>query len=337
MMPSDCRFLLILTAVFRHASAGGALAVFASAVSLAHADVVITFAESPVSVIRGAYLYRTGAGTRLHDDDVVETDAGQSAQLEDAAGTLIALGPKTQILLGTPLAPQPALKELARISMLNGWLKVSCTVSVAQHPPLSIELRRLIVEPAGDGAWSVVAMATTQHVGIFAETGNDTVVAQAPAQQSKQTLRAGQYLERSADEPLLAQSHPSVEFIGFIPPAFRDNLVGLSGRLENWHELPAPVRAVDYADVSDWLTSNVSGRGTFVKRFAPRLGSASFRSAVDAHLDVLPEWRPVLHPPPRASTVPRKRHSQALPATGVERGVDADDQDRTTSDGIDAH
>src|SRR6202000_2653710 len=123
------------------------------------------------------------------------------------------------------------------------------TARVAGQPPLSIELHGLNVEPAVDGAWSVVAKADAQRIGIFAETGNDTIVAHAIARDPKQILRAGQYLERNADGLPRVESRPSAEFVGAIPPAFRDALVGLSARLESTHELPAPVRAVDYADV----------------------------------------------------------------------------------------
>jgi hypothetical protein len=308
-----------------------------SVVPLVHADVVITFAEHSVSVIRGASLYRTGAGVKLRDDDIIETDAGQSAQLEDSAGTLIALGPHTQVLLAAPLLQQRAVVGSVRIAMLYGWLKVSCTSSIVRRPTLSIELHGLTFEPAGDGAWSVVAMANAQRIGVFAETGNGTLAARVTVREAKQPLRAGQYLERNTDGLLRVQSRPSAEFVGAMPPAFRDALVGLSDRQGSWHELPAPLRAVDYADISDWLASDVSMRGTFVKRFASRLKSASFRADIDAHLSVLPEWRPLLHPAPRVSTASRKRHTQALHGAGSERGANTDDEDETTPGDVDAH
>ncbi|NML29768.1 hypothetical protein [Paraburkholderia antibiotica] len=288
-------------------------------------------------MIRGAFLYRTGAGTNLRDDDIVETDAGQAAQLEDGAGTLIALGPRTRVLLRTTSAQQPAAAGPVRIAMLNGWLKAGSAVGVARQFPLSLEFRGLTIEPAGGRAWSVVAMVTDHRAGLFAETGDDAIAARAPAPQPERTLRAGQYLELNADELPRVQPRPSVEFVRGMPPVFRDPLVGQAGRLQSRHELPAPLRAVDFADVSDWLTSSVSERETFVRRFAPRLGSASFRAEVDAHSSDLPEWRPVLHPPPRASTVARKRRAQASPEAGSGSGVDTEYQNETTSGDVDAH
>lgn len=338
MMPSDRRFLAILASACVRTRAGGALGLFAAAVPLAHADAVIAFAESPVTVIRGASLYRTGVGAKLRDDDIIVTDAGKSAQIEDSAGALIALGPQTQALLKTPSAPQSAAAGPVRLTMLSGWLKVACTVSATAQPPLSIELRGLDIKPSSNGAWSVVAMATAERAAIFAESGDDAIVlARAPAQAPKQTLHAGQYLERHADEPLRAQARPSAEFLSAMPPGFRDALVGVAAHLASTHELAAALRPVDYADVSDWLTSSVSERGTFVKRFVPRLKTAAFRAQVDAHLGGLPEWRPILHPPPRPSSEPRKRPAQAPPTARPEPDADRPYRDKPTSDEDDAH
>ena len=79
-----------------------ALLTFAAPLAHAHAEVVLAFADGAVTVIRGASLYRANEGTRLAGDDIIETDAGKSAQLEDSAGTLVALGPQTRVLLGAP-------------------------------------------------------------------------------------------------------------------------------------------------------------------------------------------------------------------------------------------
>ncbi|RZF28428.1 hypothetical protein EVC45_17805 [Paraburkholderia sp. UYCP14C] len=337
MMPSDRRFLVMLASALLRVRVGGALALFASMLPLAHAELVVAFAESPVTVIRGASLYRTGEGAKLRDDDIVETDAGKSAQLEDSAGTLIALGPQTQVLLKTPAQPQNAAAGPLRITMLSGWLKVACNVSTAAQPPLSIELHGLDIKPAVNGPWSVVTMATAERAAVFAESGDDAiVVVRAPAQAPKLTLHAGQYLERHADEPLRAQPRPSAEFIGTMPPGFRDALVAVSGRLASRHELATPLRAVDYADVSDWLTSNVSERATFVKRFVPRLKTPAFRAQVDAHLDVLPEWRPILHPPPppppRSASEPPKKPAQAPPPARPQYGPGSIYRDKPTDE-----
>lgn len=343
MMPFDRCLPVSFVPVFRRASARGALALFALAffaarAPLAHADVVLAFAEGPVTVIRGSSLYRTGEGAQLRDDDIIETDAGGSAQLEDGAGTVIALGPQTRVLLKTPSVPREPAARSVRISVLSGWLKASRAVGSVQQPSPSIDIHGIVVKPASDGRWSVVAMGSAQRAEFFAESGNDAIVpGRVPPQAPQQILRAGQYLERLSDDPLRVQPRPSAEFITAMPLGFRDPLIGVSGRLGSTHELPAAERAVDYADVFDWLMSNVSERGTFVKRFAGRLKSAEFRSQVDAHLNALPEWRPVLHPSPHPLTETHKRPAQALPTPRREPNANIEYRDKPTSDDTDAH
>lgn len=291
--------------IARAAAVSVALALLASFSRFAHAELLLTFADGPVTVIRGASLYRASKGTRLHNADIVETDTGRSAQVESDAGTLIALGPQTRILLNeTGARPRDASTAL-RVSLLTGWLKMSRVVGAPAPTALtlSVEMPQVIAKPA-DGAagspWSIVAMAGQQRIASFAEAG-DVALAIANAGAGKAasaTLRAGQYGEHSPGSPLRILARPSAEFIAQMPVAFRDSLVAVSGRLRGSRELPPPLRAVDYADVSDWLASDLSARGTFLARFRPRLKAAEFRAQVDAHLDALPEWRPVLHPPP---------------------------------------
>ncbi|WP_179401400.1 hypothetical protein [Burkholderia guangdongensis] len=269
---------------------------------LAHAELVLAFADGPVTVIRGASLYRAGEGTRLRDDDIIETDDGKSAQLEDGAGTLIALGPQTRVLLATSMATRDTAATPVRIAMLSGWLKIGRVAGAAAPlPSLSIDMPGVSIKPMNGAPWSIVVTAVTQSVAIFAEAGDDalTLPIHDAGHASALTLRAGQYAERAPDGPLHVLPRPSTEFVARMPVGFRDSLVAVSGRVASRHELPAALRAVDYADVADWLTSSVSVRGTFVRRFTPRLKAPEFRSEVDAHLHALPEWRPVLHPPPR--------------------------------------
>jgi len=77
--------------------------------------------------------------------------------------------------------------------------------------------------------------------------------------------------------------------------SFRDEL---PSRLARFAGAKPPVPKTDhdvsYAEVERWLTSGW-GRG-LVSRFKPRIQDSAFRQAIEAHLSVLPEWEPVLHP-----------------------------------------
>jgi hypothetical protein len=281
-----------------------ALVLLAAAAPGAHAEYLVSLADGPVTVIRGASLSQASEGTRLYDADIVETGEGRSAQLEDDAGTVLALGPGTRIMLGDQVAHPRERATAMSISLLTGWLKAARVVG-APTPPgrtLSIEMPLVTVQP-GNGAssspWSLVA-TTAKRVAAFAEAG-DSALAVLNSDGGKATLvvlHAGQYAEHATGAPLRVQPRAPAEFVAVMPVAFRDPLIAVSRRLTSRHELPPAARAIDYADVSDWLTSDFAARRGFVKRFSPRLKSPEFRAQIDAHLDSLPQWRPILHPPP---------------------------------------
>lgn len=336
-MPIQPGFVPAFWPALNRARLQGALAVSWSALTFAapqaHADTVVAFADGPVTVIRGFMLHRASEGTRLINGDIVDVDAGKSAQLEDGDGTLIALGPETKMLLSRSRTPREAGAKTSRVTMLRGWLKLS---RMPQRSPLFLELPALSITPAGDASWSLIVNASEEHEAVFAESGNSALaLTRICARASQVTLTPGQYAER-ASECLRVQTPPPAVFVDGMPVGFRDALVAVSGRSGNWRDLPPPVRPVDYADVSDWLTSNVSERSTFIKRFAPRLKTPAFRSEVDAHLSDLPEWRPVLHPP-RPVTNPGARRQPALtqprdqPAPGIQT------RDKPTPDDGDSH
>jgi hypothetical protein len=78
--------------------------------------------------------------------------------------------------------------------------------------------------------------------------------------------------------------------------------------------LPKDTRPVAYDDVSDWLESSLAARTApstrFTARFRARLSDAAFEQAIKQNIRVLPDWRPLVYPPPRVvarSTVFQQR------------------------------
>ena len=74
---------------------------------------------------------------------------------------------------------------------------------------------------------------------------------------------------------------------------------------------PVQGRPVAYADLADWLTCNLPVRRTFVSRFRALIHTEPFRTQIRLNLHALPEWRPVLYPPP---PLPPQRPSGPRPS-----------------------
>ncbi|HEY4294989.1 MAG TPA: hypothetical protein VGM85_00805, partial [Paraburkholderia sp.] len=99
---------------------------------------------------------------------------------------------------------------------------------------------------------------------------------------------------------------PDPKFVAAMPVTFRDALRPLplpatataTARNVPVHDL----RPVSYDDVSDWLGSALAVRSDpatrFTDRFRTRLSDPAFRRDVKQHIRDLPDWRPLVFPPP---------------------------------------
>jgi hypothetical protein len=247
---------------------------------------VLTLLEAPLRLIRGAVVYRAGAGVALQKDDILESGAG-AAQVEAGPGAILALGPQTRILIASlPAEGRGSLD----IMLLQGWLKV-----------LDKDGRATVVTPALQ-----VSFANGSTI-VHVETGQDAVFAEEGEQQLTRTgkpdargkgpfkLAAEQYAALEPGKPF-APGRPPRTFITAMPPGFRDRLAPVPDVPKAGKVQPNKEREADFADVEAWLQATLPVRKTFVVRFKPRLADPAFRKALDGALGQSVDWKPVLHP-----------------------------------------
>jgi hypothetical protein len=237
--------------------------------------------DTPLHVIRGVSMLQGVEGMRLRQGDILETGPAPTAQaqLEFTNGAIVELGPSTQVLLLSQTATS------GETAMLGGWLKGETTAGTARYAsPL--------VTASTKGA-NLLLHITADNAEVFVEKGAASVGTGGAAGTPSSTEKI--FFTRKAGKPIAAAGRPSGEFIGAMPVSFRDEL---PSRLARFAGAKPPVPKADhdvsYAEVERWLTSGW-GRG-LVTRFKPRIQDSAFRQAIEAHLTVLPEWEPVLHP-----------------------------------------
>ncbi|ALK32591.1 hypothetical protein [Burkholderia plantarii] len=254
-------------------------------------------ATSPVTTIHETVRYLAPAGRRLAVNDIVETAPAGGAQLQDADGNVLALGPDTRVLLARG----------AQVALLRGWLKLlsACDGAAGCAPP-AVETERTRFAPVARGALVIAAAPPGYDAdAAFCESGAASVDAlgQVLGRPAHARLDAPRFAQRaSTNRTIAVLPGPDPAFVAAMPTAFRDALRALPVPPAP-HDAPPASRPVAYDDVADWLTSTLAVRTAaptrFAGRFRPRLSDAAFRRDVRQHLGALPDWRALLFPPPR--------------------------------------
>lgn len=260
------------------------------------ADMVISYAEKPVQLIRATVLYTVAAGTALHAGDIVQSGAA-GLQIESPSALTFALGPESKIYLGRT-------GTVDEITLLSGWIKLQPGLH-DQAPPARLTAGAVRLDPVT--ATSVIHVVA-ESVEIFVESGKQGVLEVGKRNGSAGKLELGreQYAVRRDETALALAGRPAKSFVGTMPRHFFDMLVPVARQLA---KTAAPAlkkdRDVSYDDVAPWLLSNVGlNKNMLANRFAPRLTDPQFRQQVSDELGGNAEWRAWLdNPNSRKTTV----------------------------------
>lgn len=255
----------------------------------ATARTVLTLAEQPVRLIRGAAVHKALAGSAVQKDDILETGAA-GAQVEAGPDAILALGPQTRVLvLDLPLGG-----KAFDLALLQGWAKLMAKNGrvVTPNLQLAFENGSAIVKSGGEGRDAVFAEDGAQQAARV-EKGR----AGAPLK-----LAAEQYAEVDPAKAQPVSGRPPRSFITAMPPAFRDRLARVPNLQNAGKAVPAKEREADFADVEPWLAAQLPGVKPFVARLRPRLADPVFRKELERSVGQQPAWRAVLYPPARPST-----------------------------------
>jgi hypothetical protein len=248
--------------------------------------VVLTVADQPLRLIRGAAVYKAGSGVAVQKDDILETDAA-GAQVEAGADAIVALGPQSKVLVANLAADGKSPVEL---ELLQGWAKVYAKGRRASvvTPALQVTL----------ASGSTIVHAGASQDAVFAEEGEQQAARVDDKGKAGAALKlpAEQYAGIDASKPQPVAGRPPRAFVSAMPPSFRDHMASAPDVRNAGKVQPSKVREAEFADVDDWLASALPARRRFVARFKPRLLDPDFRKQLDRKLGQSPDWKPVLYP-----------------------------------------
>ena len=259
------------------------LALTATTCGRAHGACILTLLkDTSLQVIHGISVFSGVEGMRLRQGDVVETGpkASAQAQLECSGGAIVELGPSTAAYL------YHQDEGAAEIILLSGWLKGETTTGNYRYASVPLTA----ATKSGN-----LLLHTDGHVAeAFLELGSATVDSGgAPVSSAKDRI----FFARRAGKAVVTSDRPSAEFITLMPVVFRDALPPRLLRFAG--AIPAQPRRehdVSYAEIEPLLTLPASWRRGLAERFSPRLQDRSFRQAIETHIAVLPDWKPILYP-----------------------------------------
>ncbi|CAD6552004.1 hypothetical protein LMG28727_05324 [Paraburkholderia kirstenboschensis] len=278
----------------------------------ARADWILVRADAPVTAIHASSVYQAQTGQRFSQDDIIESSGNGVVQIQDEGGNLVALGRDTRAMLTRD----------SHIALLRGWLKVMHECPDANCATPVVETERTRFTPA-DRATLVIAATPEGYDGadaVFCESGSAQILALGKPRGKPLDLRIDAHgsafaLHAKAGGTMSVSPSPEPAFVTAMPVAFRDALRPLplpsAARALPTHGL----RPVAYAEVADWLGGTLAVRTDpatrFTERFRARLPDPAFRRDVKQHIRALPDWRPLVFPPPRTTLKPLAAYSSS--------------------------
>lgn len=254
---------------------------------------IVTIVEGDATIIRDATRYPAAEGLRVQSDDIVHTsDAARHVRIELAGGSVLDLGPGTQVLVRADDAG-PAAAAQPRVVALQGWIKLSAA-RPANAPAPTLGSPRLIVSDAT--GVTMLRLAPTGNFA-FAETGTVKLAERRDARvQPPRSLKEGQAYFQRGSEPATVSERPSRELVQAMPRAFADTLPMRAARFERSAVTPKPAGDIGYDDVAAWLQADASLSIDFVARWKALARHGPFRQGLVANLALHPQWDRVLYP-----------------------------------------
>lgn len=243
---------------------------------------LLTIADGEVTVLRGRLRLAAAEGLRLEPQDIVRTDAAaRVARLEFSDGSVLDLGPATQVLLQPQGRAWP--KERAASAYLaQGWAKLRTPRAAGHVSPGGLASATLDLATPDGGV--VLAHVTREAAFAFVEAGRAQLLEYRGTRELRE-LALGEghaYTRSAAGEIGTAVLRPTAAQLRATPRALTDSL---PLRAAQWAQRAAPALAagepVQPSDIALWLDTEPALRSGLRARFtgSPRKGGATAAKA----------------------------------------------------------
>lgn len=260
---------------------------------------MLTLLDGEAVVIDGARRLAAAPGLRLSAGALVETSANTAVvRIEGPELATIDLGPDTRVML-TPVVMASRGGRAPTLYLLQGAVKLTSRGGATLRGLLAPGLELLPF------SGSAVVQMVKDHQAVFAEA-NRLELDERRVGGVPRSLGVGEFYSGDITRAGTVISRPDADWLKQVPRAFRDSLPLRASALRDRPVEPTVLPGPTYEQLAHWLSVEPGMRRNFVSRFKSLTHDAAFRSGLQSHLYIHPEWDAVLNPkPPKPASSPR--------------------------------
>lgn len=227
------------------------------------ADSVGVFSETSgdTRIQRGDDYYAAAQGVEVDEDDIVETGADGSAQIEMKDGSVLKLGASSRLLVSDYRLDADGNVLTAGLDVLSGWLRFAVAKLHGSDAHYDISTPTMTIGIRGTEG---VIDAANEQGGLLLEEG--MVAVHAPDAGSV-PVSAGQYIERAQGRAFARPAAMPAAFRERMPHGLRPFLVRHPQWLRRHGVPPRRIRGLVRADRERYLREHPQLREQLTERF----------------------------------------------------------------------
>lgn len=225
---------------------------------------VFTDIVGDTRIQRGDFYLAAAPGVEVQEDDILETGANASAQVEMNDGSLLKLGSGTRLLLADYKFDNDGNVIKASLDTLSGWLRFA--VAKLRGPDRRYDIHTPTMTIGIRGTEGIIEVADNRG-SLLLEEGE--VAVQTPNAGSA-PLRAGDFIERTQGQPFARASAAPATFRARMPGMVKQRMARRAHLLKQRGVPPRQIRRILREDRQRYLNQHPHLRHKFEPRFRER-------------------------------------------------------------------
>lgn len=235
-------------------------------VAMAETVGVITQTSGEARMLRGENYLEAEVGVEIEAQDIIETEADSSAQVDMEDGSVLKLGPESRLALSEYRLDSNKGVLAAGVDLLSGWLRFA----VAKLKKDSSYAIRTPVLTVGVRGTEGTIEAQNEQSGLHLESGEVEVVADAEGGKlAPVRVSGGEYIRRLRGQSFDKFPQPPPAFVNRLPPVVQQKLARQTLDARQRGISPRIIRAITQDDAQKLLQRHPHMNQRLHQRFSP--------------------------------------------------------------------